>query len=172
MACWPLCCWSQRPLDSQPFSCRTHPSHMDFVEEFLSGHTLSFRVHLELEWLLPGNLGWKWLFPGNFSPNCTVLNVLTWPAWHETPQIWPRLMKSVWRKFSFSFLRGLLPCLDTCSVSFIGGLDFPAHELVWSKHHRKWKSTGRWYSCAPELCFILRFFCLADDFILSEVGLL
>lgn len=37
-------------LDSRPFSYKTHPhhGHMYFVKEFLSGHTLSFVVRLDM----------------------------------------------------------------------------------------------------------------------------
>lgn len=41
---------------SRSLSYRTHlHSHMYFAKEFLSNHSLSFIVYLELEWFLPGN---------------------------------------------------------------------------------------------------------------------
>lgn len=57
---------SETILDSIDYRYRSHPyGHMYFVTEFLCSHTLSFIVHLELDWLLPGNL----------FPNCPVFHM-------------------------------------------------------------------------------------------------
>lgn len=69
MTCWSLCYWQEIMLDS--CSSRTlHHGHMYFVQESLCSHTLSFTVHLELDWL-------DCLLPGNLFPNYCALNVLT-----------------------------------------------------------------------------------------------
>lgn len=54
---------------------------MYFVTEFLCSHNWSFTVHLELDWLLPGNL----------FPACPVSHMQQWAAWQRPPQIWSRL---------------------------------------------------------------------------------
>lgn len=50
---------------------------MYFVKDFLSSHSLSFIVHLELEWLVPGHMEWEWWLPGNFPKVHCLLNTLT-----------------------------------------------------------------------------------------------
>ena len=115
IACWPLWCLHQRPHQSylgRSFSCRTHlQGHMCFANEFLCSPTLSFIVHLELEWL----------FPGNFPPNSTVLAI----------RLSRILFDSVWicqtgpGFHSHLFMVHFPACCDTCRDSLSGtGLYF------------------------------------------------
>lgn len=106
--------------DLKPFSYRAHPrGRVYLVKEFLCSHPSSFIVHLELDWLLPGNLGWEWLLPDNFLKLYCVLNVLTMNHLAPSSLVWSMLTKSAWTGFSFSPLCSLLLCLDTCRGSSV-----------------------------------------------------
>lgn len=80
-----------------------HHGHMYFAKVFLCRHTLSFIVHLELEWLLPGN----WIGNDYFLETLSKVVLHFKYADNESPgvahfEVLSRLTKSICTKFSFS----------------------------------------------------------------------
>lgn len=109
--------------DSRPVSYRTHPgSCFSPVKEFLCIHTFSFVVHLELEWLLPGNLEGEGLLPRNFPPNRSVFSM----GWQWTTLRPPPRVRSGFdgvhlnRVFCLTSSRSTA-CIDTCRVPLVKG---------------------------------------------------